>query len=120
VTPIAQLQRLVLEALLTGHPLPGSERLLTLPDAAAFLPAPPVPLSPENIADPSLLPDEVRLTPPDDGAHLRFAAPETDGGAVWITLELRLGAGALSGTRTCFRQRDGRWAAVGAPAMFAS
>jgi hypothetical protein len=116
--PVSELQRLVLEALRAGRPLPGGSRPLTLPDAA-FLPAgPELPVATENL-DVSP-PAGYRLKAPDDAAHLRFRPAEVTSDQVCLTLELQLGGRPLSGTRTCFHEVGGRWVLAADPVQFAT
>jgi hypothetical protein len=104
--PVSQLQRLVLEALRAGRPLPGGSRPLTLPDAPAFLPAgPEIPVASETLEDPAALPAGFRaVAGPRERAYLRFRPAERVGDQVCLTLELQLDGLALSGTRSCFRE----------------
>jgi hypothetical protein len=116
--PVSQLQRLVLEALRAGRPLPGGSHALTIPDRA-FLPAGrEIPVAPEHLE--ASLPAGYRLKDPDEPAYLCFRPADVTGDQICLTLEVRLGGRPLSGTRACFREDDGRWVTAADPVQFAT
>ena len=125
---LRQLQALLVHAALDLAPLPGLDRVLDFPDLAALREREERMMSTENLVQPHLLGDTVRLVAPervakyaaDSGSfpYLRFLPPEQHEGRVGLTLQLLVGfddveplpLGALVAN---FEQApDGKWIAV--------
>jgi hypothetical protein len=135
---VTALQRALLEAVLSGTPLPGSGTPVELPDKAWLGDEAPVRVLRDGIAQPDALAElPVRLVSAEELAaaaregsdipYLRFGPVDRGGGRVRLTLELALapaGAGrghaGLSGVQAEFAPEEPEPRAISDPAYFAS
>lgn len=137
-TKIHELQAMLMRSVLTGQPLPGSDRPVSFPDRAFIDRQSVVYLEDENLeGDLSLeeLSREVRVESRDairaqaqsqgEVAYLHFEPPQVSGEEITLTLKGKLvsrqGATAgLSGVQVKFREHLGKLEVVGDPAYFAA
>jgi hypothetical protein len=136
---LAEAQRLLLEAVLTERPLPGTDAPVRLPDLRMITRHPPVILAAEHLADPAVaerLPVAVELRPEAELgaggdrphlAYLAFGPPVEEGDTLLLALHGKVvppAAGqhplGLSGIQVRLRRVAGRWQAEEPPAQFAT
>jgi hypothetical protein len=136
---LAEAQRLLLEAVLSERPLPGTDAPVRLPDLRMITGRPPVVLAAEPLADPAVaeglpvaveLRAEAELRAGGDRpqlAYLAFGPPLEEGDTLLLTLHGKVVSRAsgqhplgLSGIRVRLRRVAGRWQAERPPAQFAT
>jgi hypothetical protein len=130
----------MLEAILSGSPLPGHSRSLGLPDLPLVLSQPAVVLSSQNLGGPIrvegvrkpiyIVSEEAiqeRAQREGDLLYLRFQPPQSVLGGVLLTLEIRIAQRerglpvlGMSGVQVTFRQSGERWQAAEDTAAFAA
>ena len=125
---LRELQALLVDAALHPRPLAGVGRTLDFPDLAAIRESTDQRISTENLVQPTLLSDAIKLIEPDEiRAHaqeagpfpyLRFLPAEIDGGRIGLSLQLLTGFDdveplALGAVMAHFeRGPDGNWIAI--------
>ena len=134
-TEIADLQEILLKAILLSQPLPGSEKPIRLPDLGFFLNQPSIKLMNENMAESISkmgFPKSLELISRSaaikdahahgDIAYLYFHPAEVRDNEVELTLAGRIipqdprnGELGLSSIRVKFRKTNGQWLAVEEP-----
>lgn len=125
---LRELQALLVDAALSPRPLAGVGRTLDFPDLAAIRESTDRRISTENLEQPTLLGDAIKLIEPDEirayaqeagpFPYLRFLPAEIDGGRIGLSLQLLTGFDdveplALGAVMAHFeRGPDGNWIAI--------
>ncbi len=137
---LGQMQGEMLQAILTGSPLPGQSHPLDLPDLAQLLDQPAVILSTENLGGPIYIQDatrpvyilseeaiQERVRSEGRFLYLRFEPPQDMSGDVLLTLAIQIAQGerglprlGMSGLQVTFQQTDTGWQATDETAAFAA
>ena len=132
---IAELQELLLRAVLLGHSLPGVPGPVQLPDLDFVLREPVIYIVEQNVAGPLSVaglaqPLEIvaeekikeRALRHGDTAYLQFLAPETKNGSVGLSLVAKMAARdsnrqplGLSGVHVVFVRKEAGWEVVEDP-----
>ena len=137
---LGELQGTMLQAILTGTPLPGRKEPIELPDLERLVAQPDVILSSENLGGPLrvrnpsqavhiLSPEAIGERARDQAGalYLRFQPAQTTGGGVLLTLVIevaqpgaRLPRLGMSGIQVTFRHTDTGWKVDPDTAAFAN
>ncbi len=136
---LAEAQRLLLGAVLSGTGLSGGNSPVRLPDLSFVLARTPVTVAAENLAGPQAvegLPVAVQVRSQaalregdecSDVAYLAFEPPVREGDTLLLVLQVRLLPAdpgrhplGLSGLQVRLREAGGRWRAEGDPVLFAT
>lgn len=137
---LGQMQGAMLQAILTGSPLPGQSRPLDLPDLPQLLNQPAVILSSENLGGPIHLQDPtkpvyilseevIQERAQDEGRllYLQFQPPQSVADGILLTLAIQVAQGqrglpslGMSGLQVTFQRKGKGWQATDETAAFAA